>query len=71
MEERYLLCDFWIYSADGNVRSHYQHFNDELTIPDAYVLTTYTSNNDGTMTVVSELISKTAYTRALDYALNH
>lgn len=71
MEERYLLSDFWIHSADGSVRSHYQHFNDELTMPDAYVLTTFITNNDGTKTVVSSLISKTAYTKALDYALNH
>lgn len=71
MEDRYLLSDFWIYSADGNVRAHYQHFDNDLTVPDTYVCTTFIKHIDGTRNVMSQLITKNTYINALDYALNH
>ena len=65
------MSDFWIHVADGRVRAHYQHFNDNLTVPDTYVCTTLTKNDDGSISVASKIISKNAYLQALDYALNH
>ena len=71
--EEYLLHDFWIYEDDGkyySVRRHYQHFDDNLTLPETYVRTDYVRDKDSNeIHTCSKIISKNEYREALSRAL--
>ena len=71
MNDRYTLHDFWTYNEDGTTRTHYEHLDDQLTLPDTYVKTTYTLYPDGTCGSCSKIITRSEYMKALDHALHH